>query len=196
MRTAPRKQKRLLLDCDGVIANFAGRVQALASAAGHPFEVRAYGLASQMPEHVWHEVERAVHGRNFVACLDAYPGEVEAAWELARHTELVFVTSPWRTSVYWAHERAEWLAARFHQPRIISTNQKHMVEGDIFVDDHSEHVNAWADAHPRGIPLLFTRPWNEDARGSFLRINSLRDVFPYLNVAHDNIPAPAQEETP
>jgi 5'(3')-deoxyribonucleotidase len=100
--------------------------------------------------------------------IDASPGWVqsmpefaetrEALAELRDMGEVLCVTSP-HTGPYWVPERFTWLKERgFTKKTSIFTGGKYYVPGDIFVDDHPEHIVKWAAAHPGAMAVLKVHP--------------------------------------
>jgi 5'(3')-deoxyribonucleotidase len=60
-------------------------------------------------------------------------------------------------SLFWVHERLQWLKRHFgFEPHeIVFTSQKHLIRGDVLVDDHQEHVEKFP-----GRGVLWAKPHN------------------------------------
>lgn len=174
---------RFLLDVDGVICDFlSGYLELVHQATGRlytPADVTDFDFkALAMSDAERERVEKWLFQYGWVVDLQALDGAVAAVHALIdRGHEIVFVTSPWRGHPTWAHERAEWLAARFPDPKIISTNQKHCIAGDVLIDDKPEHVVSWQAAHRQGLGVLWDAPYNRDATG-LTRCSSWAEVLP------------------
>jgi 5'(3')-deoxyribonucleotidase len=103
-------------------------------------------------------VESIIIEPGFCDGIDVQPGAQEAVAALSELGDVYVVTSPWDSSPTWMHERARWVARHFPtigQRRVIQTAQKHLVRGDVFVDDKPEHVVAWSSAWPAATAILF-----------------------------------------
>lgn len=152
--------KRIFLDVDGVLADFA-------SAA-----VRACGFPNLVPSH-WHfyedmdltadEMWDRIHADPLFwenlpeydwyeelvdMCLEASGGNVTIVTHPADHPD------SWAGKHLWLKERA-WT----HED-VVMTSQKHLLGGPgrVLIDDSEENVQKWSDAG--GIGWLFPQPWN------------------------------------
>lgn len=177
---APREQGaqsltlRVLLDCDGVLADFItpalGIVRDLCDRELVHDDVVDYDLGQLVPEHLRAEFWRRTAELGFCLSLRPYEGALQAFGELqaAGHT-VEIVTAPMRGSATWASERREWLNWYFGIPakRVHSTHDKADVPGDLFLDDNPTHVRVWKAANPHGVALVWQRLYNiaEPVRG-------------------------------
>lgn len=145
--------KHVLLDVDGVLANFIGRVCEIASSitgrAHKPEDIKQFSFAAELG--LTPEQKREVHGfiekTGFWRNLEPYPEAIEGVRLLRamRDVEITIVTSPWNSCRTWLHEREEWLKQHFdiHHGDVIPTSKKHMVCGKILVDDKTETLHKW-----------------------------------------------------
>lgn len=172
---------RILVDVDGVIADFVGSalrvVEQLGGKAIGAHEVREWDIENLLPsakrQLFWDRVTAA----GFCASLDAYPGSVEAISRLRRRHDVYFVTSDMATCPTWAHERRAWLKQHFdvHYRSIVHTHAKYLVSGDALIDDKPEHIEAWGNDHPKGAALLWDAAYNR-ASESGVRVCGWDDV--------------------
>lgn len=155
------------MDCDGVLADFTARThQDLVALKGEiPPQTHqewnteeTFGLTKK--EKIWIKAQRNAPG--WCASIPPYAMALEGLPKLKEVAEVLVVTSPWM-SRYWVPERYDWLQnhGRFHHKEVIFTHRKDLVQGDVFVDDKIEHVEAWAKAHPDKTALLFDQPYNQ-----------------------------------
>lgn len=161
---------RVVLDVDGVVADFVGGVLDVFNAICYPpvtrDQVREWEMETLLPEayrpvFFWHCSQPG-----FCADLAPLPSAVAAIREMRRRGhDVVFATSPW-SSETWIPERTAWLERHFGAVEIHHVKDKTGVHGDVFVDDKPEHVIAWHLAHPRAHACLWDAPYN---RGSNLR---------------------------
>jgi 5'(3')-deoxyribonucleotidase len=102
-------------------------------------------------------VEEAVTLSGFCSEIPVQPGAQEAVARISEVADVFCVTSPWWSSRTWMHERTEWLHKHFgiKSKHVIHAQTKHLIRGDVFVDDKPEHVVGWRDAWPDGHAVLF-----------------------------------------
>jgi len=120
----------------------------------------------------------------FCRSFEPYSGAVEAIDALEEVMDVYIVTSPMRSPT-WVHERSEWLSEHFGIPRNrqVHTQAKYLVSGDLFIDDNPEHVKEWAEHNPRGMPVLWDRPYNQHPvtiRGPWIRAKTWEDVWGHI----------------
>lgn len=161
----------VLLDCDGLLADFvAGYAAAAARVTGRPADralvdrwdiAAALGLSPDERD----AVHRMIRERDWCAALGVLPGAREAVAAIREVADVHVVTTPWDGSLFWCGERLAWLREHFgFAPEDVTfTHRKDLVRGDVLVDDKPEHVLAWAKAHPRGAGMLFDTPQNRHA---------------------------------
>lgn len=146
--------KRVLLDVDGVLADFIGSVLAtlkvITGEVRHPYEVDRFDFceALSLPPVTARVVkDRISNERGWWSSLSVFPGAVEGVAALRSVADVYIVTSPWNSCHTWLHEREAWLKRWFDIPhsRVIATSAKHCVAGDVFVDDKTETLVKWDD---------------------------------------------------
>ena len=171
---------RVLLDCDGVLADFIVHVcrevgditgaEPPSPALVTEFDfVRCLALdqatKSALLDRIahkpgWWEDIPVMRGRSLSA-----PAAVKVLHQIA---EVYIVTSPWVSCPTWEHQRRRWLDNHFSidSGRMISTSEKHLVSGDFFIDDKTESVVNWRK-HQQGRAIRWNNPHNrlDDSRG-------------------------------
>ncbi len=144
--------KRVLLDVDGVLADFIGRVCAtiynLSGLERTPEQVTEFDFCRSLalPADVARLVKRHISEEpGWWSSLEPLPGAVEGVARLREVADVYIVTSPWNSCRTWLHEREAWLATHFGIPhsRVIACSAKHLVAGDMLVDDKTETCAAW-----------------------------------------------------
>jgi 5'(3')-deoxyribonucleotidase len=160
----------ILLDVDGVLANFIeanlATLRELGVERQHD-DVRAWsieeslGLSSAQRAQMkarWSEA-------GFCASIPAYEGAAAGVELLRSIGEVYAITAPMWSAPTWQHERTEWLMRHFDFTRdqVVSTAAKHLVRGDILVEDKPETLARWAAAWPGALPVLWDRPYNAEA---------------------------------
>lgn len=144
----------VLLDVDGVLADFIGRVCRVASSiVGRdlkPEDVRRFNFAAELglsPDQK-REVHRFIESTGFWRDLEPYAGAVEGVESLREIADIFIASAPWHSSRTWLHERASWLEHFFDigPDRLIACSAKHLLMGHVLVDDKTETVRAWWNA--------------------------------------------------
>jgi 5'(3')-deoxyribonucleotidase len=171
---------RILCDVDGVICDFGSRyldgVYAVTGCRFGPQDVTTWehrdclGISKEDDARVLAWVSNR---------LDFYeiPGAVDAVRALQCRHEVVFVTSPHSAIPTWAHERERWLNLRFPGTPVVHTHHKHLISGDVLIDDRTENVAGWLRAWPGGKGILWAQPYNAGQRpGGMWRTNDWKEV--------------------
>jgi 5'-nucleotidase len=170
---------RVLLDCDGVLADFCGGVFDLV------FDASGVRLTTENLEgyddifektarfHPTKALKEKVSKPGFCTKLRPLAGARDGVDSLRRAGhDIVIVTSPWHSET-WCRERVLWLKRHFEIPErdVIFAKRKDLVRGDLFVDDDPKHV----DGYP-GQALLWDQPYNRGYTGRY-RARSWDHVF-------------------
>lgn len=154
--------KRVLLDCDGVLADFTSAmlqlVNVFCATTFTPADVTEFDFAKALKLDRGHAaaVKSAIGGSPmFAANLAVYPGAVEGVRKLREVAEVYIVTSPWNSNPTWTHDRETWLKRHFDIPhqRVIHTSAKHVCAGDVFVDDKTSTLVEWCEHQRAGIAV-------------------------------------------
>lgn len=163
------RRPRLLIDSDGVLSAFtAAALEVVAEQTGKRFALAdvtrfdfcdALGLAKSDRRRVMETIRTR---RGFVAGMQTLPGAVAAMGALRELAEVYVVTKPWPRSPTWTSERVEWLWQHFgiDEDHVLPIGAKHLIDGELFVDDSSDHVRAWLADRPAGIGVLWGTPHN------------------------------------
>lgn len=188
------KQKVLLIDQDGVTAQYDRRILELAH--------ERFGLLLYMPEDVTnfetHEifgeemagvVERLALEEGFFSSLLPMDGAVTAFHEIIEASHeygfgVSFCTKPKRfyKNPHCLFEKADWISrilGREHTDRIIFARDKTLVYGTVLLDDKPTVTGC---VEPSWTHVLFDRPYNREVTGPRLpNWASWKEVLlPYL----------------
>lgn len=161
------RRHTILVDCDGVLADFVGAVldgynhhagTRWTDADVHRFEIaESIGVAKDV---LYAQVTASF-------CLGIHPidGAREAVERMREVADVVCVTATWDRVPSWDDERREWLAREmgFCKDDVIFAKgaRKPLVRGDLFFDDLWATVANWRAANRGGKGVLVRQPWNE-----------------------------------
>jgi 5'(3')-deoxyribonucleotidase len=155
---------RIICDVDGVLANFVGGVAEL---IGRPLAPKQWGFIERELTPTEQKMVQLVLKRGaFWWGLDSIPCAGAGVAELRfRGHDVIFATAPWASCREWWYERVSWLERRMSAARAecVAIVRKELLEGDAFIDDRLENVEAWIAAHPDKHAYLFTASYNVGA---------------------------------
>ena len=161
------KKFSILLDCDGVLADFtAGMLVVVAEVTGKcftPADVTLFDFtkALDLTKDEAVAVKKAIGAkRGFAMALPAYPEARQGVRRLRELGEVFCVTHPWESNPWWRTERDSWLALHFGIDVVHHDDDKTSYEADVFVDDKSSHVRDWLAAWPGRTAVLWRTPHN------------------------------------
>ena len=162
--------KRILVDMDGVIANW-----------GHAYNqsLDAFGEeAAGIPRHENQQTfdlnkDRTVREKIIIAAIMIEPGfysrlePIEGAQQalkamLKANYDVRIVTSPWISNSTCASDKLNWIVKHYGShwgPRVIITADKTLVRGDFLIDDKPE-IRGSAD--PEWEHIVFDQPYNQN----------------------------------
>lgn len=150
----------ILLDCDGPLAAFGtAYLDALYEETGKRFteadidrwaihECPWFAELSARDPGLKRRVDEWVSRPGFCAEIPVQDGALDAVARLAKLGEVWVVTSPWSSSQTWMHERTKWVERHFPmipKGHVIHASKKHLIYGNVFVDDKLSHVEEWVD---------------------------------------------------
>lgn len=159
---------RILLDCDGVLADFIGPVLELVrehTGREHArADVTGFGFAAALKLSADENriVTDAISNRaGWWSSLPVLPGAREGVARLRELGEVYIVTSPWNSCATWLHEREAWLKKHFDIPhsRVLAGSAKHLVAGQWFVDDKTSTLHDWQSEND-GVAVQWATPHN------------------------------------
>lgn len=160
---------RVLLDCDGVLADFIGAALTIvAEVTGRTCareDVDRFDFAAALK--LTPDEKRAVYApisdrEGWWSRLPVMPGARDGVDRLRAVADVYVVTSPWNSCRTWHHEREAWLRHYFDLPakHLIVTAAKHVCAGDVFVDDRTDTLIEWNAANPLGLAVQWQTPHN------------------------------------
>ena len=163
-----KKPHRILVDCDGVLADFASAALDLIeerTGDRHTHEELVHWdvFKSVDKAHLEHVLQDAVEHEGFCLGLKPFDGARTFMKVLKdRYEEVYILTSPF-VAREWVYERTRWLEGHFGiDPRdIVHAKDKKVVFGHALIDDSGKNLRSWGGAWPEGIPILMDAPYNQ-----------------------------------
>lgn len=152
---------RVLVDVDGVLADFEGHAR---KEAGYTSEVTEMDFGMCLTNVERANVENSAIRMGFCASIPLYVGAQRFIRLLHESHDVYAVTAPWQSSTHWEYERRRWLrVAGFDRDKIIScpSAAKALIGGDVLIEDTPSTLVRWLHAHPNGLGLLRDLPWNQ-----------------------------------
>lgn len=146
-RCAVNTKPIILLDVDGVLANFAGAVQQLFEDVGRQISIDRHdftdALRANNTDHS-HYVRRS-SDPGFCYGISSFSGSVPFVEALRKIGDVVAVTAPLKHSRTWSFERRQWLVDHFQfdYDDIIFAKRKDLVVGDFLVEDNYDNLASW-----------------------------------------------------
>lgn len=165
----------ILLDTDGIIANFLGAVFRLAQGTcGGTYrleDVVSWNFMEVFPKEHHPAILKGISGEGFCLDIPEADGAREGVRRLSELGDVWLPTSPWK-SPYWMWERQLWLE-RFgiDSNRVMHVKDKTLIGGDVLIEDNLDNAEAWAARHKDGVAIVWDapynrqRPWTWRARG-------------------------------
>jgi 5'(3')-deoxyribonucleotidase len=160
------RKPRVGLDCDDVLADLGSLLFKVANAITEGTGVTPVRnkwdleLPQRHLDELWKLMGEPGSHKHIKPC----EGALEGVKKLQEIADVYVVTHHLRSAKEWVHEREAWLLENFgiNPEKVIHTSAKYTFFGSMLVDDKPSNVEAWAKEHPRGVPVLWTQPHNEN----------------------------------
>lgn len=141
---------RVLLDCDGVLADFhTPCLEIIRELTGQDHKITDIGEWNIFDSlGIDSDTRAATYDRmnkpGWCYSLKPYPGVAQGVEALRMIADVYIVTSPMRGDT-WHREREIWLYNHFGitTKNIVHTSSKHVVHGDVLIDDREDNLIAW-----------------------------------------------------
>lgn len=161
----------LLVDMDGVLADFVGGVVARMPLYGLDHDTAdpdTYGYLRR--DFSAATINAIIRRPGFFRELKSLPGGVETVKQIEQQTlyDVFFVSTPLPNSPHNWGEKRDWIATHFGREwvgRLILAEDKTLVRGDILIDDRPD-VNR-GKYTPEWTHWLYDQPYNQHAENAF-----------------------------
>lgn len=178
--------KRILLDCDGILADFYNPyLKFINNHLGSNYcqnDISTWeALDCLNLQHLSEIVKCHVKSEGFCLNIPPYEESIEGFNKLKEICHVVIVTSP-TTSKFWFYERLQWLEKYFNiDPHdVIFAKQKHLICGDMLIDDYVKNCIDWIKEHPTKKVAIWDRPWNKNCDIPILRLKDWNNLYEIL----------------
>ena len=170
----------ILLDVDGVCCDFVqpivNKVNTLTGSHHTPTDINQWEMmdAFNATPQTRKAVDNMVKTKGFCRGLKAYDGALEGVNALRNFATVHPVTAPY-DSDFWIAEREQWLVQElgFSRHDIAYTHAKHLIMGDVLIDDKTSTLVKWQTARgPKAKAVLFSQPWNVNDAWGGIRVTS------------------------
>lgn len=180
---------RVLLDCDGVLADFVGGWLSLINAdrgTSHTLaDVTDWDICASIgiPEGERGATKRLLaEFPGFAGQLEVIPGALDGVRRLQQIAEVYIVTSSWDSHPTWEYDRKAWLKRHFEisSDKIIFAHDKHVCVGDALIDDRTDTLAAWM-THHNGVPIQWQTPHNRKDGWAGFSTNNWDELIGWLS---------------
>jgi 5'(3')-deoxyribonucleotidase len=150
-----------------------------------PTDVKHWDLRESLSAEESRETLRIMGEPGFCHEIPSYAGARDFLSSLAAENEVHILTAPFDSPSWIPERKAAMAAMSFPTDRVhfIPGKWKHIVSGDVLVEDHPGTAAMWLDHNPRGVALLIDRPWNQPSakewagRARMYRVKSYQDAL-------------------
>lgn len=161
---------KLLLDCDGILADFHSTYLGLINSyTGKSYvldDIKDFSIEDSLDVREYSDrIKNDFDVHDLCEYLEPILGSEEAVEYLNSKINVVIVTAPF-SSYKWVNQRYNWLRWNYNidASNIIFTKNKTHINGDYFIDDSLDNCVKWAVTHTQNICMLWDRPWNRKNR--------------------------------
>ena len=163
---------RILLDVDGVVADFIGAVFKIRD--GHDLNrgsAKTYDWFKEYPGEDGDRVLDAMTGSQFWRNLGFIHQAVEGVDFLrSKGHKIVWCTCPYKACPTWTKDRTLWLEDNFqrseHKEPLVFTRDKWLIGAHVMIDDRADWVAEWQEEHPASLGLVFGTELNRHVKNT------------------------------
>lgn len=179
---------RVLIDCDGVLADFVGHLKKVCRLYSH---VTEWDLDKCLTQEELTRIAELRHEDNgFCKNIPWLPGACTFLDLCVFSYDTYIVTSAWNLPG-WERDRRKWLKGYVGSHKIIFSPKeaKPLIKGDVLIEDHPGTCYKWLEEHKEGKAILLDAPWNQENTRTFkehgphprmIRSHTYDDVYDLL----------------
>ena len=154
-----------LVDLDGTLCNFSEAILERLIELRGPNDDPDDELKLEPPPYILARQRIIMSTSGFWRNLKPIPAGLQLVsllveFEFNTH---VFTKGPSDNPSAWA-EKFEWCRLHVPELRVIMTEDKSLVNGDVLVEDWPPYIIQWRRRCPKGFVIIPAQPWNEDAK--------------------------------
>jgi len=172
--TPPRLNRPIaLVDLDGTLADCGSSIAERLAALRQPDDSPEDELKTEPPPYILARQQQIMSTPGFWRDLRPIPAGlrlVEVLKELEFET-FIFTKGPSDNSNAWA-EKFDWCRVHVPELKVIVSEDKSVVHGDVLVEDWPPYIVQWRQRWPNGFVIIPAQPWNADLKA--LPENSIR----------------------
>jgi len=172
----PNLPPTLLTDADGVLFDFVGRALEHVRERFPGSEMTHTDVDEWRFERVvarYHDLPEAESKKLVYGWLER--GPFWSDMNLLRYAQYirevpadkVVVTAPWASCDTWHWRRLEDLREKLDMKRVVVTDQKRYIFGDVFIEDKWSNLEAWLRAWPEGRGVYVQTPYGDPLPAGF-----------------------------
>ena len=181
-------KKRYLIDCDGVLSDFCGLWLSICNSM-----YDTHFTATDVKDFGFHSLplDKSERDRVWDKMRTAHIKDMKPLYVGHLPENSFIVTSALSLHPTWHLERIAWLDEHYGIPekRILFTASKHIVSGDVFVDDLDSNVISWCEENPKGEGILLETTYTGKLANPppNLRVMHREEVYEYLKKATQDV---------
>lgn len=183
------KEISILLDVDGVLADTtASVIEMFRELTGIEISreqvddmplIRTISKFSDEPEIIKSKLDSMLGLEGLCSSIPPLSQAQEAVEKLMSDPKIQvrIVTAQFTPGKTWTYERQNWLKKHFgiQDEKIYFAKEKHIIHGNIFIDDAPNNVREWKDYNSKEIGLLMNQPHNKKYQNHFANDETLQN---------------------
>ncbi len=165
----------ILVDLDAITADLLTKwLHVINTEFGETLTIRdiqTFHVADACRKEIRHKIYPIIERPGFYADLNLIPGAQDflSQWKMLGHNVL-FCSSP--PTPWGAGEKYQWILDHFGElgftrKDVILANKKHLIHGDVLIDDYPKNAAEYRAAWPRAHTITIGYPYNMDERGAY-----------------------------
>jgi len=174
---------RILLDMDGVVADFLGlllkQYNHLTGENVKRQDIRHVRVGKSVKDPM--TIRKLIESTGFIRNLDPLPGAIDGVNSLVKGGHDVVFVSNGTNCETSGHEKRDWLKYHFNKTwdivPLVLTYHKYLVRGDCLVDDNPKHLR---NLDKSTTPLLWNHPYNANVQ-DYIRIYDWSNLLDWVS---------------